>query len=92
MSTFGDHCPLAVTPSQLRELLPKGGVSVVDASWHMPNSPRNARQDFLSKHIPGARYLDLDEVASPHELGLKHMMPSGEVFATYCGAYHTHKL
>ncbi|KAI0067874.1 thiosulfate sulfurtransferase, partial [Artomyces pyxidatus] len=47
----------------------------------MPNSPRNARQEFLAKRIPGAHYLDLDEVASPSELGLKHMMPSGEVFA-----------
>lgn len=85
MSGFGDHCPLVVTPSQLHELLPSGGVSVLDASWHMPNVSRNARQEFVQKRIPGARYLDLDEVASPNELGLKHMMPSGEVFAGFCG-------
>ena len=35
--------------------------------------------------IPGARYLDLDEVAAPSELGLKHMMPSAQVFSDYLG-------
>ena len=73
MATFGDHCPLVVTPTQLHDLIPSGGVSVLDASWHMPNVPRNAREEYVAKRIPGARYLNLDEVASPHELGLKHM-------------------
>lgn len=50
----------------------------------MPNSPRNPKAEFTSKRIPGAQLLDLDEVASPHELGLKHMMPSSEVFAKAC--------
>jgi thiosulfate/3-mercaptopyruvate sulfurtransferase len=50
----------------------------------MPNSPTNPREGFLSKRLAGARFLDLDEVASPHELGLKHMMPQGRVFADVC--------
>ena len=85
MSTFGDHCPLLLSPTQLRDLLPSGDVTVVDASWHMPNVPRNARKEYVNKHIPGARYLDLDEVANPHDLGLKHMIPAGKIFADYCG-------
>ena len=79
--------PLVLSPSDVSQVAQSAKVAFLDASWHMPNSPRNARRDFLSKHIPGARYLDLDEVASPHELGLKHMMPSGEVFAAYCGTF-----
>lgn len=59
----------------------------VDASWHMPNSPRKAREEFLKKRLPQARFLDLDEVAKEHELGLKHMIPDPEVFAKYCGEY-----
>ena len=86
MSSFGDNCPLVLTPRQLSDLDPTE-VSVLDASWHMPNSPRKAREEFLKRHIPGAQYLDLDEVASPHELGLKHMMPSPETFAKACGAH-----
>ncbi|THH02471.1 hypothetical protein EW026_g396 [Hermanssonia centrifuga] len=83
MSTFGDNCPLVLTPRQLREL-PSTEVSILDVSWHMPNSPRKAREEFAKERIPGAHYLDLDEVASQHELGLKHMMPTGEVFAEAC--------
>jgi thiosulfate/3-mercaptopyruvate sulfurtransferase len=59
-------------------------VSILDASWYMPNSPRNPADEYLSKRIPGAQYLDLDEVASPHELGLKHMMPKERLFAEAC--------
>jgi thiosulfate/3-mercaptopyruvate sulfurtransferase len=53
----------------------------------MPNSPRNAREEFLSKRVGGANFLDLDEVASPSDLGLKHMMPEERVFADACGIY-----
>jgi hypothetical protein len=59
----------------------------VDASWHMPNSPSKARDEFLKKRLPQARFLDLDEVAKEHELGLKHMIPDPQVFAKFCGKY-----
>lgn len=66
--------------------LPSGSdVSFIDASWHMPNSPRKAHAEFLKKRLPKARFLDLDQVASPNEMGLKHMMPEGRVFAEFCG-------
>ena len=86
MSSFGDHCPLIISPAQLRKIQNED-VKVLDASWHMPNVPRDPKKEFLAKHLPGARFLDLDEVASPHELGLKHMMPPPELFAEYCGTY-----
>ncbi|KAF5311807.1 hypothetical protein D9619_003323 [Psilocybe cf. subviscida] len=50
---------------------------------HAELSP-NAKQEFLSKRIPDSLFLDLDEVADPHELGLKHMLPSREIFARAC--------
>ncbi|KAF9649036.1 Rhodanese-like protein, partial [Thelephora ganbajun] len=56
----------------------------VDVSWHMPNSPRKAREEFLDKRLPQARFLDLDEVAKDHQLGLKHMIPDPQVFAKFC--------
>lgn len=84
-SAFGAHVPLVLTPRQLQDIAPSSNVAVLDASWHMPNSPRNAREEFAKKRIPGAQYLDLDEVASQHELGLKHMMPSPDAFAQACG-------
>jgi len=51
----------------------------------MPNSPRNGQAEFLKERIPGAQFLDLDKVASPHSLGLKHMMPDPQAFAKACG-------
>ena len=72
--------PLLVNPSNVT----KDSI-FVDASWHMPNSPRKAHEEFLKKRLPQARFLDLDEVAKEHELGLKHMIPDPQVFAKFCG-------
>lgn len=78
--------PLVLSPAQLHDLIQsKTKVSVLDTTWFMPNSPRKARDEFAVKRIPGAQFLDLDEVASPNELGLKHMMPEGRAFADACG-------
>ncbi|TCD70044.1 hypothetical protein EIP91_005025 [Steccherinum ochraceum] len=84
MSIYGDNCPLVLTPQQLNDLRSDTGVAVLDASWFMPNAPRNAKGEFAQKRIRGAQLLDLDHVASPNELGLKHMMPSPEAFAKAC--------
>lgn len=62
-------------------------VVLLDASWFMPNSLRNGKAEFLKERIPGAQFLDLDEVASPHPLGLKHMMPGPQAFAEACGQF-----
>lgn len=63
----------------------KDNAVILDSTWFMPNSPRHARKEFKQKRIPGAQFLDLDELASPHPLGLKHMMPSPSQFAEACG-------
>lgn len=78
--------PLLLSPTEVRDLSESSQlVSLLDASWFMPNSPRNPYEEFLAKRIPGAQFLDLDLVASPHELGLKHMIPPSQVFADACG-------
>ncbi|KAG7099456.1 hypothetical protein E1B28_001307 [Marasmius oreades] len=80
--------PYLLFPLQLQELLNREeNVKVLDATWFMPNSPRNGREEFLAKHIPKAQFLDLDAVASPHPLGLKHMLPSEATFATACESF-----
>lgn len=76
--------PLLVTPSILKEL-PASKTVPVDATWFMPNVNRVAYKEYVARRIPRARYLDLDEVASPHPLGLKHMMPDAEAFKEACG-------
>jgi thiosulfate/3-mercaptopyruvate sulfurtransferase len=36
-------------------------VIILDASWHLPHSERNAKQEFLAKHIINAHFFDLNE-------------------------------
>ena len=36
-------------------------VKIFDASWHMPNSKRNAKKEFEEKHIKGAIFWDVDK-------------------------------
>ncbi|KAF8971575.1 Rhodanese-like domain-containing protein [Flammula alnicola] len=79
--------PFLLSPKQVEELVVKSdstAVSLLDSTWFMPNSSRNAKQEFLSRRIDGSQFLDLDEVASSHELGLKHMMPGKRAFARAC--------
>ena len=52
---------------------------VVDSSWHMPASGRNGREEYLKAHIPGARFLDIDEL-SDHSNPAPHMLPPVQDF------------
>ncbi|KAI5119931.1 hypothetical protein M0805_000896 [Coniferiporia weirii] len=83
------QAPFLLTPRELKDAAASGHAKVValDASWHMPNSPRHARDEFAQRRLPGARFLDLDDVASAHELGLKHMMPDAAQFARACESF-----
>lgn len=51
----------------------------VDSSIFLPNSGRNARSEFLTAHIPGARFLDIDAV-SDHSKAAPHMLPGAAEF------------
>lgn len=52
---------------------------LVDCTWFMPSFQRNARAEFLQRHIAGARFLDIDDVAD-HSDPAPHMLPSAEQF------------
>jgi thiosulfate/3-mercaptopyruvate sulfurtransferase len=69
-----------VSTQWLADNLGSGDVVVVDCSWHMPATKRDARAEFLAKHIPGARFYDLDNGSAP-DTSLPHMLPSPEKFA-----------
>jgi thiosulfate/3-mercaptopyruvate sulfurtransferase len=68
-----------VSTGWLAEHLGEPGLVVVDSSWHMPASGRSGRDEFLRAHIPGARFLDVDEVADRSNPS-PHMLPSAEQF------------
>jgi thiosulfate/3-mercaptopyruvate sulfurtransferase len=54
-------------------------LTVLDASWHMPATNRDARAEFGARHIPGARFFDIDAL-SDHDADAPHMLPSAELF------------
>ena len=50
-------------------------VKILDATWHMPNSKKNALQEFFNSHIQGAQFFDLDK-NSDEKNSVPHMLPS----------------
>jgi thiosulfate/3-mercaptopyruvate sulfurtransferase len=52
---------------------------VLDASWFLPGSGRDAKAEYDAAHIPGARFFDIDEIADLRS-ELPHMAPPPEKF------------
>jgi thiosulfate/3-mercaptopyruvate sulfurtransferase len=69
----------------LAENLSASDIVIIDVSWHLPTAKRNAGQEFSAKHIPGARFYDLD-AGSNSSTTLPHMLPSPEKFAASMSA------
>ncbi len=72
--------PALVTTSWLGARLQRAGVRVVDASWYLPATGRDAAAEFAAGHIPGAVFYDLD-TSSDDATPLPHMLPPAERFA-----------
>ena len=54
---------------------------IIDASWHMPDEGKNARAEYLEEHIPGALFVDIDEIADTKS-PFPHMLPPPEKFSS----------
>lgn len=61
------------------------GLQILDASWHLPGSGRDARAEYIEGHIPGAAFFDIDRIVDP-ESDLPHMLPDAARFAAEMGA------
>ena len=68
-----------VSTDWLAEHLGEPDLVVVDCTWFMPASGRSAQGEFLEAHIPGARFLDIDEL-SDHSNPAPHMLPDAAEF------------
>jgi thiosulfate/3-mercaptopyruvate sulfurtransferase len=69
-----------IDTADLARRLGTAGLRVVDASWYLPQTARDARAEYRSGHIPGAVSFDLDTHSDP-ATSLPHMLPSAESFA-----------
>ncbi len=69
----------------LASQLGKPDLVVLDGSFYLPAHNRNARDEYLDKHIPGSIFFDIDQVAD-HSTDLPHMLPGPSQFAQMVGA------
>ena len=74
-----------VTTEWLAANLGAPDLVVVDGSWYMPASGRDAAAEFAAGHIPGAVYFDIDAIADTATT-LPHMLPDPASFAAKVGA------
>lgn len=73
-----------VSTDWLAARLDADDIVVLDATQHLPGSERDARAEFKSGHIPGARFLDLASFIDPESKAPK-AVPTREQFAARMG-------
>lgn len=75
-----ESIPSLITAAEAMQLRQTSRVLFIDATFHLPNSGRDAAAEFLHEHIDGAVRFDLDEL-SDHASLYPHTMPSATFFA-----------
>ncbi|MGH6887911.1 MAG: 3-mercaptopyruvate sulfurtransferase [Rhizomicrobium sp.] len=70
-----------VSTDWLAEHLAAPDIRVADASWYLPQSGRDAKAEYLSVHIPGAVFFDIEDL-SDETSNLPHMLAPAPKFAS----------
>jgi len=68
-----------VSTSWLAAHLKDPDLRLLDASWYLSTMNRDAKVEYETYHIPGARFFDIDEI-SDHRSEMPHMVPPVEKF------------
>ena len=68
-----------VSTDWLEQHLEAPDIRIIDSSWYFPQEKRNAEQEFLECHIPGASFFDIDKIKD-NDRDLPHMLPPSEMF------------
>jgi thiosulfate/3-mercaptopyruvate sulfurtransferase len=70
-----------VTTEWLERELGASDLKVIDSTLFLPGEPRDARAEYEAEHVPGAVFLDLDEVSDTSD-PVPHMLPPEAKFAS----------
>jgi thiosulfate/3-mercaptopyruvate sulfurtransferase len=70
-----------VSTEWLAQHLSAPDVRVVDATYFLPGSDRDARAEYNERHIPGAVFFDIEEISDTSS-SLPHMLPAPEKFTS----------
>jgi thiosulfate/3-mercaptopyruvate sulfurtransferase len=76
--------PWLVSTDWLAAHLHDADVTVIDGSFYLLTTGRDANAEYRAAHIPGAVRFDIDAIAD-HSTSLPHMLPSAEEFAAAAG-------
>ncbi|MGR8981745.1 MAG: 3-mercaptopyruvate sulfurtransferase [Gammaproteobacteria bacterium] len=79
-----DSANALVSSEWLRQNLSRPGQVILDATFFLPRQQRNAQEEFRLRHIPGAQFFDIDEIADQTS-PLPHTLPGAEQFAEQAG-------
>ena len=79
-----DHPGPVVDADWLTRHIEHPAVRIVDASFHLPDTGRDAAAEFVDAHIPGAVFFDFNRVADPAN-SLPRRFPPADVFAREVG-------
>ncbi|UYN97689.1 MAG: 3-mercaptopyruvate sulfurtransferase [Enhydrobacter sp.] len=69
-----------VSTDWLASHLTSPDVRIVDGSFFLPAQKRDPKAEFAERHLPGAVFFDIDEIADTSS-PLPHMLPSPEKFS-----------
>lgn len=69
-----------VSTEWLHDHLDAPDVLAVDATYFLPTMKKKGRTEYEAKHIPGALFFDIDDIAAEGR-DLPHMLPTPETFA-----------
>ena len=79
MPTPADEPKTLVSTDWLAAHLRDPDLRILDASWYLPDTARDAKCEYAAAHIPGARFFDMDDI-SDHRSALPHTAPPPEKF------------
>jgi thiosulfate/3-mercaptopyruvate sulfurtransferase len=82
---LSDSLPAVVSTEWLATKLGTPGLRVLDGSWYLPGSGREAAGEYAAGHIPGAIFYDIDAY-SDRRSPLPHMLPTADEFAARMAA------
>jgi len=68
-----------ISADDAKSLIGQKNVIIFDASSHLPNADRNAEDEFIAGHLPGAMRFDINTIALP-DAEFPHTMPTAPLF------------
>lgn len=73
-----------ISANEALSLIGEPDIRFADATWYLPDVPKNAHDTYKQEHIPGAVHFDIDSIADASS-DLPHMFPSLAVFSQRVG-------